>query len=154
MVETVPSAVPSVGSLGAVGTLGPLGNLREAVVEERLEGGVARIIIEVARHKDACVWAGAPHRVDRLGQSRRHPLPIRASGTFAARPAGCVHHENMERVAAYHLARDIKDVSGGAKAFGRNEAYGMVVDEAKGKGRPQQGHVMPRSSGLSVMTYS
>ena len=116
-------------------------DLRKSVGHKMADGGVAAIVVEVARYQDGGIRAGRPHRVHSPAEGLRHVHAERLRAPLSSRAAGGMHHKHVERVAAWHHATGIEDVARGLHALHGRHTQRAAGDESKTVGRIEQGHV-------------
>ena len=95
---------------------------------QKLQRGIACIVVKVARHQYKGVTVTMPNRIDFLGQALRYPHALRACSRFSPTPAGRMQGKNMQCVAAYQLAGGVQYVARGMESCRRCNADSMIVD--------------------------
>ena len=99
MVQTSPLPLILVCAFSAMRALHTLRHVCQSMLRQSDKGAVARIVVEVAGNNDVRIRRHLSQGVNGLAKPLCHLQPIGARRTFPTRPARCVHHIDVERVA-------------------------------------------------------
>ena len=100
VIQTAPFPLEPVGAACPMPAADFSGHFFDVVVSNKLYGCILRIVVEIAGDEDERVAGDIADRIDDVANTLGHKQAIGACPDFASRPAGGVHADDMQRVAA------------------------------------------------------